>query len=164
MQVTRSGTEKLELYWQSLATTLCCVSRYAGPVSVLPRAAMSSNVMMMGKCPDVMIAYEKRRTRSAIASVGFKVWLLLRNTLPWSSSPCCRQGRKKAYTTSTERKSLDNFSSLKRTFQASGGYENPIKTRQTRSTTEIFPLWTHFFSQKQVPHLSRVVYGFFFPI
>ena len=55
------------------------------------------------------------------------------------------------------------FLASKKTFQASGGYKNPIKTRKTISTTEIFPLWTPFFLQRKVLHWSKVVYGFLFP-
>ena len=38
-----------------------------------------------------------------------------------------------------------------------------MKTRNTTSTTEIFPLWPPFFSQRKVLHWSRAVYAFFFP-
>ena len=38
-----------------------------------------------------------------------------------------------------------------------------MKTRNTRSTTEIFPLWPSFFRQREVLHWSRVVYAFFCP-
>ena len=55
------------------------------------------------------------------------------------------------------------FLASRKTFQAGGGYKNPIKTRKTISTTEIFPLWTPFFRQKKVLHWSRAVYAFFFP-
>ena len=50
----------------------------------------------------------------------------------------------------------------RKTFQA-GGYKNPIKTKKTISTTEIFALWPSFFRQRKVPHWSRAVYAFFFP-
>ena len=54
--------------------------------------------------------------------------------------------KKKTYTTTTERKSFGElFWPKRKTFQAGGGYKNPIKTRNTISTTEIFPLWTPFF-------------------
>ena len=60
-------------------------------------------------------------------------------------------GEEKAYTTTTERKSFGElFWPQRKTFQAGGGCKNPIKTRKTISTTEIFPLWTpYFFLQKK---------------
>ena len=72
---------------------------------------------------------------------------------------------KKAYTTTTERKSFGElFWSQRKTFQAGGGYKNPMKTRKTISTTEIFPLWPpFFFRQRKVLHWSRAVCAFFFP-
>ena len=74
----------------------------------------------------------------------------------------------KAYTTTPERKALETFSGLKKkknkkTFQAGGRYKNPIKTREAISTTEILPLWPPFLRKREVPHWSRVVYGFIFP-
>ena len=50
-----------------------------------------------------------------------------------------------------------------KTFQASGRYKNLFKSRETISTTEIFPLWPPFFSAKKVPLWSRV-HGVFHPI
>ena len=68
-------------------------------------------------------------------------------------SPCCRAGiqrRKKTYTTTTERESFgEPFSPQRRTFQAGGRYKNPIKTKQTVSTTEIFPLWPPILAGKE---------------
>ena len=55
------------------------------------------------------------------------------------------------------------FWTKRKTFQAGGGYKNPINTRKTISTTEIFPLWPPFFRQRKVLHSSRAVYAFFFP-
>ena len=73
-------------------------------------------------------------------------------------------GKKKAYTTTTERKSFGELFWLQRkTFQASGGYKNPIKTRKTISTTEIFPLWTPFFSAKKSSALEQGGVCFLFP-
>ena len=58
--------------------------------------------------------------------------------------------KKQAYTTTTERQSFGElFWPQRKTFQAGGGYKNPIKTRKTISTTEIFPLWTPFFLQRR---------------
>ena len=72
--------------------------------------------------------------------------------------------KKKAYTTITERKSFGElFWSQRKTFQAGGGYKNPIKTRKTISTTEIFPLWTPFFSAKKSSALEQGGVRFLFP-
>ena len=72
--------------------------------------------------------------------------------------------KKKAYTTTTERKSFGElFWPKRKTFQASGGYKNPIKTRKTISTTEIFPLWTPFFSAKKSSALEQGGVCFLFP-
>ena len=69
--------------------------------------------------------------------------------------------KKKADTTTTERKSFGElFWPQGKTFQAGGGYKNPIKTKKAISTTEIFPLWTPFLSEKKVLHRSRAVYAF----
>ena len=55
--------------------------------------------------------------------------------------------KKKAYTTTTERKNLlENFSGLKEKLSRPVvDTKNPIKPRKTIATTEIFPLWTPFF-------------------
>ena len=61
-----------------------------------------------------------------------------------------RNREEKTYTTTTERKSFgEPFWPQRKTFQAGGGYKNPIKTRKTISTIEILPLWTPFFSAKK---------------
>ena len=61
-----------------------------------------------------------------------------------------RAEKKKAHTTTTQRKSFGElFWPERQTFQAGGGYKNPMKTRKTISTTEIFPLWTPFFFCKE---------------
>ena len=74
--------------------------------------------------------------------------------------------KKKAYNTTTERASCGElFWTQRRAFQAGGRYRKPIKTKENRSTTEIFPLWPPFlFRQREVPHWSRAVYAFFFPV
>ena len=51
----------------------------------------------------------------------------------------------------------------RKTLQAGGGYKNPIKTRKTISTTEIFPLWTPFFSAKTSSALEQGGVWFLFP-
>ena len=73
--------------------------------------------------------------------------------------------KKEAYTTTTERKSFgEPFWPLRKPFQAGGGYKNPIKTRKTISTTEIFPLWTPFiFSAKKSSALEQGGVWFLFP-
>ena len=72
--------------------------------------------------------------------------------------------KKKAYTTTTERKSFGElFWTQRKTFQAGGGYKNPIKTRKTMSTTEIFPLWTPLFSGKKSSALEQGGVCFLFP-
>ena len=64
----------------------------------------------------------------------------------------------------TERKSFGElFSPQRKTFQAGGGYENPIKTRKATSTTEIFPLWAPFFSAKKSSALEQGGVWFLFP-
>ena len=81
-----------------------------------------------------------------------------------SPQSICRCREEKAYTTTTERKSFGElFWPQRRTFQAGGGYKNPIKIRKAISTTDIFPLWTPFVLQRKVLHWIRAVYGFFFP-
>ena len=89
---------------------------------------------------------------------------LLSPSLPENQLLKLQLREEKAYTTTTERKSFGElFWPQRETFQAGGGYKNPIKPRKTISTTEIFPLWTPFFLQRKVLHWSRAVYGFFFP-
>ena len=82
---------------------------------------------------------------------------------PWGPEPLYAE-KIKAYTTTTERKSFEELVwPQRKTFQVSGGYKAPTKTRKTISTTEIFPLWPPFFRQRKVLHWSRAVYAFFFP-
>ena len=72
--------------------------------------------------------------------------------------------KRKAYTTTTERKSFGElFWPKRKTFQAGGGYQNPVKTRKTISTTEIFPLWPPFFSAKKSSALEQGGVCFLFP-
>ena len=56
------------------------------------------------------------------------------------------------------------LASKRNTFQVGGGYQNPMKTRKTISTTESFLCGPHFFWQRKVLHWSRAVYAFFFPV
>ena len=85
--------------------------------------------------------------------------LAVMNNLYWSS------GKKKKYTTTTERKSFGElFWPQRKTFQVGGGYKNPMKTRKTISTTEIFPLWPpFFFSAKKSSALEQGGVCFLFP-
>ena len=79
----------------------------------------------------------------------------------WSS---IYQRRQKAYTTTTERKSFGELLwPQRKTFQVSGGYTNPMKTRKTISTTGIFPLWPPFFSTKKNSALEQGGVCFLFP-
>ena len=56
----------------------------------------------------------------------------------------------RTYTTTTERKSIGElFWPQRKTFQASGRYKHPTKTREAISTAEIFPLWPRFFFGKE---------------
>ena len=55
------------------------------------------------------------------------------------------------------------FLASKKTFQASGGYKNPVRTRKTISTTEIFPLWPPLFSAKKSFSLVQADVCFLFP-
>ena len=53
--------------------------------------------------------------------------------------------KKKAYTTTAERKSFGELFWLqRRTFHTGGRYKSPIKTRKAISATKIFPLWPLF--------------------
>ena len=54
----------------------------------------------------------------------------------------------------------------RKTFQAGGGYKNPIKIRKAISTTEIFPPWTPFFfgKEKFCTGAGRCMPFFFFPV
>ena len=87
----------------------------------------------------------------------------------WPSGPKMpkknlKNREEKAYTTTTERKSLGElFWPQRKTFQAGGGYKNPVKTRKTISTTEIFPLWAPFFSAKKSSALEQGGVCFLFP-
>ena len=47
------------------------------------------------------------------------------------------------------------FWQQKKTFQAGGRYKNPIKTRETISTTEIFPLWPPLLVSKTSSSLEQ---------
>ena len=72
--------------------------------------------------------------------------------------------KKKAYTTTTARKPFGElFWPQRKTFQVGGGYKNPIKTRKTISTTEIFPLWTPCFPAKKCSALEQGGVCFLFP-
>ena len=51
----------------------------------------------------------------------------------------------------------------RKTFQVSGGYKIPMKTRKTISTTEIFPLWPPFSSAKKSSALEQGGVCFLFP-
>ena len=57
----------------------------------------------------------------------------------------------------------ENLLPQRKTFQAGGGYKNPIKTRKTISTTEIFPLWTPYSSAKKNSALEQGGVWFLFP-
>ena len=58
--------------------------------------------------------------------------------------------KQEACTTTTERISFGElFWPQRKTFQASGGYKNPIKRKKAITTTEIFPPWPPFFSGKE---------------
>ena len=64
----------------------------------------------------------------------------------------------------SKRKSFGElFWSQRKNFQMSGGYKIPMKTRRTISTTEIFPLWTPFFSGKKSSALEQGGVCFLFP-
>ena len=85
--------------------------------------------------------------------------------LPFSCCPLVFLWKKKAYTTTTERKSFGElFWPQRKTFQAGGRYQNPIKTKKTISTTEIFPLWPPCFcSAKESSSLEQGGVCFLFP-
>ena len=52
-----------------------------------------------------------------------------------------RAEKRKAYTTTTERKSFEELLwPQRKAFQVGGGYKNPMKTWKTMSTTKIFPV------------------------
>ena len=58
--------------------------------------------------------------------------------------------------TTTERKSFGElFWPQRKTFQVGGGYKNPMKTRKTISTTEIFLCGPHFVSAKKSSALEH---------
>ena len=74
--------------------------------------------------------------------------------------------KKKAYTTTTQRNYFrELFWPQRKTFQAGGGYKNPIQTRKNhiyhRNLSSVAPI---FFRQGKVLHWSRAVYAFFFPV
>ena len=72
--------------------------------------------------------------------------------------------KKKAYTTTTERKSFGElFWPQRKTFQTGGGYKKPMKTRKTISTTAIFPLCPPPFSAKKSSALEQGGVCFVFP-
>ena len=74
-------------------------------------------------------------------------------------------GEEKSVHDHTKRESFrELFWPQTRTFWAGGGYKNPIQTRKTISTTEIFHQWAPiFFGKEKFLHWSRAVYAFFFP-
>ena len=68
-------------------------------------------------------------------------------------------------TTTTERKSFGELSwPQTRTFQAGGRYKNPIKARKPYLPPKSLLCGPHSFRHRKVPHLSRAVYAFFFPV
>ena len=93
------------------------------------------------------------------------IWALPILQLVWGVSAIKRfAAKKKAYTTTTERNRFGElFWPQRKTFQAGGGYKNLIKTTKTISTTEIFPLWTSFFSAKKSSALEQGGVRFLFP-
>ena len=67
--------------------------------------------------------------------------------------------KKKTYTTTTERKSFGElFWSQRKTFQAGGGYKNPIKTTKTndRNLSSVDPI---FGLQRKILYWSRALYS-----
>ena len=83
-------------------------------------------------------------------------------------SPVARQAptqrRKKRTRPPPKDNLLGTFlASGRKTFQVGGGYKNPMKTRKTISTTEIFPLWAPFFSAKKSSALEQGGVCFLFP-
>ena len=117
------------------------------------------------KCRQMLANVDKRRGENACkrkqqwTNLQSPLWLFL---TPPFANPLTK--KKKAYTTTTERKSFGElFWPQRKTFQAGGGYKNPIKTRKTISTTEIFPLWTPFFSAKKSSALEWGGVCFLFP-
>ena len=110
--------------------------------SFLQETSMSTKFLVLGGCVG---SFRRGETKVPILFV-------------------CRR-EEKAYTTTTERKSLGElFWPQRETFQAGGGYENRMKTRKTISTTEIFPLRApNFFSAKKSSALEQGGVWFLFP-
>ena len=74
------------------------------------------------------------------------------------------QRRKKRTQPPPKENLLENFSGLKEKLSRPVvDTKNPIKTRKTISTTEIFPLWTPFFSAKKSSALEQGSVCFLFP-
>ena len=66
--------------------------------------------------------------------------------------------KKRAYTTTTERKSFGElFWPQRKTFQAGGGYKNPIRPGKPCPPPKSFLCGPHFFLQREVLHWSRAV-------
>ena len=76
-------------------------------------------------------------------------------TRPWPEISVCLQRRKSVHNHHRKKTIWRTFLASKKTFQAGGGYKNPIKTKKTISTTEIFPLCTPFFSAKKSSALEQ---------
>ena len=111
---------------------------------------------------NIMISYVYNpSSQAAMVVTDFSVVLM---NLTDFNTCFSLSAKKKAYTTTTERKSFGElFWPQRKTFQAGGGYKNPIKTRKTISTTKIFPLWSPFFSAKRSSALEQGGVRFIFP-
>ena len=66
-----------------------------------------------------------------------------------------KTGKKKAYTTTTERRSFGIRFWPQKTFQGGGWYKEPYETKETISTTEILPLWPTFLSANRSSSLDQ---------
>ena len=105
--------------------------------------------MFMSKIPNHFKVSLSTLSTGIIGKVNLQFFSLVhfRNGRQ-TNSP--RSEKKKAYTTTTERKFVGElFWPQRKTFQAGGGYKNPIKLRQAISTTNFFPLWSPFFGKEK---------------
>ena len=116
---------------------------------VFTREGLKGSIIPVGKGSCKLTSFHLRRSYNKETGNERELKMVLVADMPPLPTP----GRKEAFTTTTEIKLFGQLFWPQKTFDG-GGCKNPIKCRETISTTEIFPLWPLSFPRS---------YGFFFP-
>ena len=94
----------------------------------------------------------------------FTAWIHIGGVLRSFYTAWAERKKVHMHTTTTERKYFGElFWPQRKTFQAGGGYKNPMIARKTISTIEIFPLLLPFFSAEESSALEQGGVCFLFP-